>query len=343
MKVKSTILSALLLPLVTVNWGSFKNGAYPTQNYTPNQGDIFGGESQIILLAKIICPPRGSCYEDGRGSTQNINIISPPRGSLLNNQPMLSWSEISGATSYIVSLFRSGENLWELQNVTSREIPYPQGELPLEADYDYELVVEAGEESGKATFRLLPPAEAEKVQAEAQSIRNLQLNPDETVLKIAEIYQKNKLFTEAIEILKQAIENGSQSVKIYQMIGDLYQEAKLPNLAAPPYQKALNLATTLNDINAQAEARIGLARVNIALNNFPTSVDLLKTALANYETLKNSELVAQAKQFLGEVYERSGDPDQALHWYQQAKENYQSLKDLERIENIDRAIVRLKK
>jgi tetratricopeptide (TPR) repeat protein len=260
---------------------------------------------------------------------------------------MLSWSAVPGATSYSVRVEHSGKTFWDTTVEGRTEIPYPEDKPFLEPDKDYDLIVETvvgnDRKIGSLRFRLLSQPETQRVQAEAQAIStNTELATDEKALKIAELYQTNELLTEAIESLQSAVKNQSGSVPIYQLLGDLYIEVGLPSLAEAPYQQALNLATTLNDTNAQAEAQVGLGYVNVANRAWEQAISWLEAAYASYETLKNRELTTQVAQFLGEVYERSGNRDQAINWYQQTKTGYEALGDTERLNYVERQLRNLK-
>lgn len=353
MKPKVSISLVLTLALAVVDWSFVNCQAIASgtaqraiaATLTPILTKEANSIRKELLLSKIVCPPRGPCYDDGRSSVSAISIISPSRGVLLasNNRPMLSWSAVPGATSYSVRVEHSGKTLWDKTVESRTEIPYPEDKPPLEPDKDYDLIVETivgnDRKLGSLRFRLLSQPETQRVQAEAQAIStNTELTADEKALKIAELYQKNDLLTEAIESLKSAVKNQSGFVLIYQMLGDLYIQVGLPSLAEAPYQQALNLATTLNDTNAQAEAQVGLGYVNVANMNWEQAISWVEAAQASYETLKNRELATQVTQFLGEVYEKSGNPDKAIYWYQQAKTGYEALGDRERLNYVERQL-----
>ncbi len=357
MKPKEKIFLVLTLPLAFVNWVDINTPVIRlttiSRLYAATPTPILTKETNTIrnklLLSKIVCPPKSPCYDDGRSSVSAISIISPSRGVLLanNKTPMLSWSAVPGATSYSVRMEHSGKTLWDKPVENRTEIPYPKDKPPLEPDKDYDLIVETivgnDRKLGSLRFRLLSQLETQRVQAEAQAIStNTELTADEKALKIAELYQKNDLLTEAIESLKSAVKNQSSSVPIYQMLGDLYWQVGLPTLAESPYQQALNLATTLNDTNAQAEAQVGLGRVNVANRNWEQAISWLEAAHASYETLKNRELATQVIEFFGEVYNKSGNRDKAIYWYQQAKTGYEALGDTERLNKVERLLRNLK-
>ncbi|NER50693.1 MAG: DUF928 domain-containing protein [Symploca sp. SIO1A3] len=341
---KVSISLVLTLALAVVDWSlSNCQGIAATPPILAKEANPTGDET---VPSKPVCPEPGRpCYDPARSPSSGISIISPTRGLLLasNNQPMLSWTAVPGATSYSVRVEHSGKALWDQTIENRTEIPYPEDKPPLEPNKYYELIVETivedEREIGRQRFRLLSQPETEDVQAEAKAIStNLELTADEKALKIAKLYQEDELFTDAIATLKSVLKNHSGSISIYQMLGDLYMKVGLPPLAESPYQQALNLATNLDDTNAQAEAQVGLGKLNVANLNWEQAISWLEAARGSYETLSNQELATQVMELLGEVYEKSGNRDRAIYWYQQAKTGYKALGNTERLNYVERRL-----
>jgi tetratricopeptide (TPR) repeat protein len=314
-------------------------------------GVSFVGGRSSILLAELICPENGDpCYEEGsRSSSISIQIISPTVGNLLptNNRPNFSWQPETGAGNYFISIADFSGIIWDMETADT-QITYPEDKPPLEPNKDYVLTVETlinnTSKSGEVNFRLLGEEEAEKVESAAAEVRNQNnLTAEEKVVKIAEIYEDKRLYTEAIALLNNSLNEGKISPEIYQTLGNVYREAGLSFLAESPYQTALELATNLEDKNAIAEAQVGVARVKISENNFDEAISLLEKARANYREINNRELAAQLAQFLGEVWVKKGDTPQAINWYRQAAEEYEKLGDSERLNYVKEMLERLNK
>ncbi|NJO65213.1 MAG: tetratricopeptide repeat protein, partial [Richelia sp. RM2_1_2] len=258
----------------------------------------------LIATKKVICDP--VCREVSR--RDNFYIISPV-GTLLSNRPKLAWTTVTGATSYIVRLQGSGRTLWELE-VNNTEISYPENQPALEPGLAYDLIVKAMGEEEKVTqtrFIILTTQQAQKLKSEIDNIRNQNLTPQETAFKIAELYEDNNLIAEA--------ENN--------------------------YQQALKLAKNQNDIDGQAWIQVKLARINLTLDNPDQAIILLKAAYANYSTSKNLQFSSQVAQFLGEVYSSLEQKAEAIRWYQQAKTEYQAIKDQKRLQWVEKELSEL--
>ncbi|MEQ9354099.1 tetratricopeptide repeat protein [Coleofasciculus chthonoplastes] len=290
---------------------------------------------------KPICPENGPCRFPRRSGLTDIRVIIPPRGSLLNPQPTLSWTPLADSQEYTVRLLRSGETVWELPNVRDTEIPYPATQSPLTAGINYELMVEADGKAGKSMFRLMTPSQAESVMAEVEEIRQQNLSADEMALQLAEVYQDYDLMTAAIQTLTDAIDKNSLSLEVYQSLGSLYNQLELPILSELVYQESLDLASSRQDIAGLAQAQIGLARSFVAQEKLPQAVEVLMAAYSNYQQLNHAELIPQVAQFLGEVYEMDNNYEEARRWYQDAKAGYEAIGDEQRIDNIEKAMQRL--
>ncbi|AFY57534.1 hypothetical protein Riv7116_5137 [Rivularia sp. PCC 7116] len=299
MKYKLFNYLVLTLAASSVNFTVLNNKAIAGNQVSQNP-------TKILLARKVICDPM--CREVSR--SDSFYIISPVGTLIDNNLPKFSWSRIPKTTSYIVRLSSSEGTLWQSET-TNTEISYPQNQPALKPGKAYDLTVKAigaEERETETRFIILTPQEAQTVNNEVANIRKQNLAPQDTALKIAELYEKNNL----------------------------------TSLAEKNYQQALNIAESRGDLNGQAWARVKLARVNLTVENHKKAISLLKTAHVNYEALKNKELSTQIAQFLGEVYDSLNKKQESIAWYQQAKTGYQQLNDKKRLEWVEKQLNRLR-
>ncbi|MDJ0732836.1 MAG: hypothetical protein QNJ47_01925 [Nostocaceae cyanobacterium] len=294
MKLKILIVLGLAIVYACLN---FKKEANATQNTQFNESSNQACKTlrrEFLIARKIVCPSDGSpCYEVSRGG--GIRIITPPRGSLLNNKPTFVWTRVANAKDYIVRLTDRRGILWEKPANGSTESSYPEEQNALQPGF-YTLNVKTSdlEENieGEINFRILSKTDKEEVEKQVQSIYKQNLNFDEKVLKITQLYKAKDLIAEAIEILETAVKNNSQTGDIYQMLGDLYwKQVKYPQSAEKNYQQALKLAIETNDTKGQAEAQKGLAIVNAALKKNDEVMQNLQAASSNYQKIKSVECV----------------------------------------------------
>lgn len=301
MKYKLFNYLVLTLAASCVNFTVLNNKAIALNQISQNP-------TQTLLARRIICTPDSGCREVTRGDS--FYIISPVGALLNSNVPKFSWSSIEDTTSYIVRLKSSEGTLWQSETEKT-EIAYPENQPALKPGKAYDLTVKAigaQETETETRFIILTPQEAQQVNSEVANIRKQNLAPQDTALKIAELYEKNNL----------------------------------TSLAEKNYQQALNIAESKGDLNGQAWARVKLARVYLAVDNHKKAISLLKTAYVNYETLKNKELSSQVAQFLGEVYDSLDEKQKSITWYQQAKTGYQQLNLKKRLQWVEKQLSRLR-
>ncbi len=265
---------------------------------------IASGENQLnscLLAAEksqaecsrdlIKCPDRG----DGKiawNSAPTPYIISPRRTQLLNNQPILRWNPVAGATSYKLSLRENGAKLnWEM-TVSGTEVVYPT-EPALKPGVSYKLIVVAntGASSedavaeGDTEFSVLDQGEVERVKSEVGAIGQKVPNESAQKLAISSIYLNTNLIAEAIDILENLQKTGVETPPIYRSLGDLYLERlELVPQAESYYSKVIQAAKP-DDIEELTAARYGLGQVHAAMRNNLEAMGYLRLAKDGYITL----------------------------------------------------------
>lgn len=100
-------------------------------------------------------------------------------------------------------------------------------------------------------------------------------------------------------------------------INEQYGNLKL----AIKYQKAsLAIFNTLHDVPDSADANASLGILEGRQGNFKTGTRLIKTALTEYEKLRDTAGLIRAYTKLGEINELSGNSNQALQYYSKAEQ-----------------------
>ncbi|MFM9267231.1 hypothetical protein [Tychonema sp. BBK16] len=239
----------------------------------------------------IKCPDRG----DGKvawNSAPIPYIISPRRTQLLNDQPILRWNPVAGATSYKLSLRENGAKFnWEMA-VSGTEFVYP-GEPPLKPGANYKLIVVAntGASSedavgeGDTEFSLLDQGEVERVKSEVGAIGQKVPNQNAQQLAISNLYLNTNLIAEAIEILEGLQKTELEATPIYRSLGDLYLERlQLIPQAESYYSKVIQAAKS-DDIEELTVARYGLGQVHSAMRKNLEAMSYLRLAKDGYITL----------------------------------------------------------
>ncbi|NER23452.1 MAG: tetratricopeptide repeat protein [Symploca sp. SIO1C2] len=308
MKIRASL--PLIVPLV-----SLINPTPPTVMATEARAITGISLGDCVQIAKVRCkkgciPSPDGCI-CGRGTRSdetftiaNIPYILSPRSTyLLDNQPLLRWYAVDGATSYRVRVKREdGELLWETEVKDVTEVRY--GGEPLESDVDYTVIVNTDtgassleEELEGGGFEILSAEEQEEIQAAASKLTQ-SLTGAEQVLALGEFYQQNGLFAEAIALLESLVEENNQIPAAYQQLGELYQYIRFPPLAAENYLKAIALTEDTATIAQLQEKLGGVYRI---LQQPDKAIDWLEQAEASYQTLGNSQKVREIQRQIEQI------------------------------------------
>ena len=255
------------------------------------------------------CPKRGN---DIALMEKIPYVISPRRTALLDSRPNLRWHPVAEASHYTATLLKNGtEEVWS-EETTATEINYPSDSPALEPGVEYILVVETDTEAfsldaptlpGGVGFRLLDEEKAEEIRAAKAEIQNLDLDETAKALALAFLYSENGLTAEAIAILESLAASTTDSSPIHHQLGNLYWNY-------------LSLSAEASEHYQQA------------------------AALAETERL---ELLAEAKDKLGQFEEERGNIDKATEFLSAARELYDSLGDWLRVRELDLKLNQMKK
>jgi tetratricopeptide (TPR) repeat protein len=235
-------------------------------------------------------------------------IISPRNTALLTDRPILRWNAVPGATRYKVRVQDAGLTLdWQTET-SNTQIEYPADQPPLQPGSNYSLIVETeqGNSSDKEegidlSFTVLDTQKAESVRTEVAKFKQLKLIQEAEGLALAYLYQGYDLKAEAIELLEGLVKRGSQTTAVYQILGDLYLQVGLSQQAKTSYLKALELAKQKEDLEGQAEAKVGLGEADYGLNNKDEAIAVLKKAQESYLLLGDHSQVQALEKRIAEV------------------------------------------
>lgn len=225
-------------------------------------------------------------------------IITPRNSSILTNTPVLRWNAVEGATNYIVKIDRVK---WETET-NKTEIIY-SGEIPLKPRRRYRITVETdnrklSKDDALIGFMLLDEQKKNIVLDAKKTIEKQLLSTEEKGLILAQLYLGYELYADAIEVLDELVQQDSQIVAIYQLLGDTYLLTGLPQLAKKPYQKALQLATGTENLSVQAEIQKGLGESYYGLGNQIEAKQWLEKAKTSYEELGDSSQVQKVDEII---------------------------------------------
>lgn len=254
------------------------------------------------------CPPQTIPVSRARGDIipprDRINplipyIISPRHTLLLNPLPTLNWNAVPGASRYNVSLLADEDVIW--QTDLSETFVVYSGKPPLESGVDYLLMIEADTGASSQEEDLPDLGFGLLGENEAQRV------------------------SEGVE----------QLVNL-----DLAQEAK--SLALVHLYKGYDLkAEAIATLEALVNKGSQTAAVFRTLGDFYLEIGLNLLAESRYlraielaaADVEGQALVAAS---LVKVYEAIANRQEAIHWLTQARNRYQILGDMQRLEELEK-------
>ncbi|WP_414544793.1 tetratricopeptide repeat protein [Nostoc sp. CCY0012] len=195
--------------------------------------------------------------EDNNAPTR----ITPYSALILNPRPVMLWTPVHSAISYIVQIKGTGVD-WSIE-VNSNSLPYPKEQPAMQPGsiYQVNVLAKIGEQKfvpSSSILMVIPSEKEQHIKAVMKYIQNLNLSPDDLAVDSAHIYRANDLLTEAIEVLNKRIKAKTQNPTIYRTLGDLYLEVGLPQMANREYNTAIQYARLKRNLNELAKAEEGL-------------------------------------------------------------------------------------
>lgn len=265
-------------------------------NVPPYLGRDRCPERRVVRNNRVTAPTRNSL-----DSTAPY-IISPRNSLVLSDRPWFRWNAVAGVTTYRVEIPRLG---WQVET-TDTQIRY-LGETLLEPGRRYRLLVEA--DNGKTSrqgdevtgFTLVDASIAQQVNSQIAQLEQQELSQESLTLAIAFLYLEYDLQAEAVEVLTGAIARGIESVSIDRLLGEVYYQSGLAELARSSFEKALMLARSLSDLEAQALTLSSLGKVEQLLGNPNEAIAYLEQAQTNYQQLGDEMEVQQLEEAIEEI------------------------------------------
>jgi hypothetical protein len=233
-------------------------------------------------------------------------VLSPRKTKLLSPRPILRWTAVEGASTYLVTV-RGRDLYWYSRVHSATELKYPDSAPPLEAGVDYILIVETSDQSSSAEpglglgFSILNAKERKTVQDEEKQIESLGLPAGPTQFLIAHLYASHDLNAEAIKRL-EGISDTFKVPAVARLLGDLYLNIGLLRQAETSYLSSLNLSIDANDEEGQMLDHLALARIyEQALGNVKSANEQLDATLAIANKLGDDYTASEVAKRLAEL------------------------------------------
>lgn len=239
------------------------------------------------------------------GSDPTIPYLLSPRDSaILIRQPMLRWNSVAGAESYKVRVLGPNVN-WQTE-VKQSQVVYGGASLKPDLRYWVSITASNGasnqqEEGRFRGFSVLSDTDNQKVNAAIARLKQQPLDDDARMFALAHLYRSNKLNADAIDVLEGLVKKGSQNGSVFHLLGNIYQDVGLNQLARERYLMGVKLATTQNNLELQAMTQASLGEVDVALYKLQDARQWYQSALKIYRQLEDAEKVKELQQNLDKL------------------------------------------
>ncbi len=257
------------------------------------------------------------------GNDATIPYVISPRNAWIQapgreQTYMIRWNPVADASRYTVRLWRwtferdrPDLALWETTVEAADQIPFPD-QVFLEPGnyYSIEVVTDTGISSNldegyyRSGFQLLFEEDYEVLRSQladvtpaatAETTPTAEDIPEETVLATAGVFFLETMYADALAVLQPLAERSDASALVYTALGDTYSRSGLNQLALDAYQRALTLATDINDYDVLSEAtiRVSLADVYATLGLYADALEQLQGARRAYGELQEETEIAR--------------------------------------------------
>jgi tetratricopeptide (TPR) repeat protein len=196
-------------------------------------------------------------------------VITPRETDIISDRPQIRWNAVPGVVNYTVKIETDG---FSWTNQTNQNKIIYSGDRPLQPETRYWVTVTtdqglSSQQETEVGFNVSDEQTKKTVLEAVEKIQKQPLSSTERELVLAYLYRSYELYGDAINVLEDLVNQGNKEIIVYQLLGDIYLEVGLPQLAKNTYQKGLELAIKTQNIPAQTTIKKVLKQVNDLLGN----------------------------------------------------------------------------
>ena len=215
------------------------------------EGDLYGTLADLRLQGEGEGAGRGRAIAGLRTGADDTPLLPlAPRNTKLNTtRPHFEWTAFQEFDGYTVKLYDSNGLVWS-RHTESYRLDYPEDEAPLAFGASYFWQVEGetllgAETSGKVGFSVLSREMSIEVAEQESTFKNL-LDADDRstsyALALGVYYIREGLLDAAIASFTQIADRHPDAVLPHEILGRLYNEIGLQDLAVAELHRAVSLS-----------------------------------------------------------------------------------------------------
>lgn len=253
-------------------------------------------EMAVTQLGPIPCPKDRTIlvqddqqlagWQRSKPADVTIPFLISPRGSTVATaNPTIWWNTVDDADSYRVTVRGDGLD-WhkDISDPKVGKLVYPTDAPALKPGQNYTVEISAiaggtavhssaEEDVPGLSFKVIEPDKLAPIQKSISTIKSNVSDKNIANLTMALYYAQNGLDADAVQLLvgitgdplvaASAPTNAQlgTSPAVYLALGDLFMQSHSEIYASASYSRALDLATQSGDLQSQAMAQVGLARL----------------------------------------------------------------------------------
>ena len=238
-------------------------------------------------------------------------VITPWSDQVLTATPELRWNSVPAAERYTVTLRqRSGSRWSEVWSVVTDQttLCYPADQPQLEPGEEYAVQITTGSGSTSAVewtppvvFSLMGSDERVAAEAAIDAVNGMEVSRElKTLILVEEVYPNHRLFAQGIRDLLDLIAAGTETVRVYRLLGDYFIRSGLELPTETHYLKALELAEAAEHLEEQVKAQWGLGTLYNRVGKTEQAREYLTAAQEGATALGDEDLLARINAELGD-------------------------------------------
>jgi Tfp pilus assembly major pilin PilA len=226
---------------------------------------VFSQDNSCLTPSISRCPHNSArTCRRVRGSEAVATLDIDIFGNVISSdRPTINWKPMDKAAQYSVRISGAGINWTKLTQ--KPQLQYPTEQPELTAGNTYTLLVTAFSQDGKSlgtetkTLVLLPATMSHQLETDIQAVDGWKLPEVETIFQKVTILISHQLYDEAIRLVQQATDRDQSEPSLYRLLGNLYSDVGLPQIAKSNYETATALARKINNPSELKKAELALS------------------------------------------------------------------------------------
>jgi hypothetical protein len=180
---------------------------------------------------------------------ESIVLLAPRNTQLKTQRPVFKWHTFKEYEMFKISLFNADGRIWT-KETNNPFLDYPDDQPALSQGESYFWVVEGenlldSDKSASISFGILAENNLVSLEEKEQRLSET-LSGSNKWFFLGNLYQKNELYQDALEIFHEIAKNHKTAPLPHQILGKIYQRIGLKDRAIRELETAVKLSQMIN-------------------------------------------------------------------------------------------------